>query len=169
MKLGEPDVVVGTPVYEDLAKDEVFVRTPFNYDMNAASDATGLECGDPSLAVQSAVEESDINTIVRRFNLTGQLPQNVVMPQYGDFEGVFDFQSAMNLLIDAEKSFMRFPAEVRKRFDNDPAKMVDFVSDERNRDEARKLGFLMPEAPPDELLEAVRALKPAADQPPAKS
>lgn len=165
MKSSDPDVVLETPRYEDVAKSEVFVRTPFNYDMEFASEATGLACMDPSLAVQSAAEEADINTIVRRFGLTGQLPQNVVMPEYADFEGVFDFQSAMNLVLAAERGFMQMPADVRKRFDNDPAQLVAFVSDDANREEAKKLGLLVGDPPKDELLEAVRALKPVVEPP----
>ena len=51
-----------------------FVRSPYNYDMSAVSDETGLCCEDESLAIQSAKEDADINTIVRRFGLTGELP-----------------------------------------------------------------------------------------------
>lgn len=123
---------------------------------------TGLLCEDQSLAVQSARDETDINTIVRRFGLTGQLPSDVAVPQFGDFsEMVVDYQSALNLVIEADAAFMRMPADVRARFANDPQAFVAFASDEKNRDEARKLGLLIPDAPKDELLEAVRALQPA--------
>lgn len=167
MKSGEKDVVLATPEYEDEFRNEVFVRSAYNYDMDFASEASGLRCEDPSLALQSAVEESDINTIVRRFGLTGQLPTDVAVPQFVDFEDVFDFQSAMNTVIAAEKAFMQLPADVRKRFNNDPQEIVAFVSDERNRDEAKKLGLLMPPPEPDHLLEAVRALKPKETVPEA--
>ena len=42
----------------------VFLRTPYNYDTMAASNESALECLDESLAIQSAKDESDINTIV---------------------------------------------------------------------------------------------------------
>lgn len=119
-----------------------FVRSPYNYDTNAASDESALQCLDPSLTKQEFAEDADINTIVRRFNITGQLPQNVQAPVYGDFEGVFDFQSAMNIVVQAEQSFMAMPAEVRARFLNNPQRFVEFCSDERNRDEAVRLGLV---------------------------
>ena len=121
-----------------------FLRTPYNYDRDAASDESGLSCGEPSRAVQSAAEEADINTIVKRFGLTGKLPDVLNLPQYGDFTGVTDYQSALNLVMAADSAFMKLPADLRSRFHNNPAAMLDFVSNEANREEAQKLGLLKP-------------------------
>lgn len=121
----------------------VFLRTPFNYDRNSASDDSGLMCSDPSLAQQQFREDSDINTIVKRFNLTGELPQGVSAPQYGDFEQVVDYHSALNLVIAADAAFMALPAHVRARFDNNAGLFVDFISDENNRAEAESLGLIV--------------------------
>ena len=52
----------------------VFLRTPYNYDVDEVSAETGLACFDESLTQQQFKEESDINEIVRRFGLTGQTP-----------------------------------------------------------------------------------------------
>jgi len=121
----------------------VFVRSEFNYDMMKASDASGLSCaGDPGVTKQSFVEECDINTIVRRFLKTGELPDPVRMPTYGDFTSVFDFHSAMNAVAQARESFEELPAEVRARFHNDPGEFVDFCSKEENLEEARKIGLV---------------------------
>ena len=134
-----------------------FVRSPYNYDMSAVSDETGLCCEDESLAIQSAKEDADINTIVRRFGLTGELPSDLAMPQSGDFVGIGDFHSAMNLVREAQEQFLRVPAEVRARFNNDPARFMAFVEDDSNRDEARKLGSLRdPVVPPEPM--AVRVV-----------
>lgn len=130
-------------------------------DHDVESFVTGLECEDVSRAVQSSRDEVDINTIVRRFGLTGQLPENVHVPQFADFDEVHDFHTAMNLIGEARDSFMAMPAEVRARFDNDPQGLVAFVSDPANLEEMRKLGIAVPKAPDDPLLEAVRALKPS--------
>ena len=122
-----------------------FFRTGYNYDAEAVSLETGLKCEDESLAVESAKEEADINTIVRRFGLTGELPDDVRMPQSGDFTGIPDFHTALNLVRATQEEFMRVPAEIRDRFQNDPARLMAFIEDDANRDEARKLGFLKPE------------------------
>lgn len=124
----------------------VFLRTAYNYDMNKAGDESGLACQDLSLAKQSFAEECDINTIVRRFGVTGELPVGVRAPTYGDFTGIFDFRTAMSAIAQAGEAFDEMPAEVRARFHNDPAEFVDFCSNEANRDEAIRLGLVLPKA-----------------------
>lgn len=141
---------------------KVFLRTPYNYDADAVSRETGLTCDDESLAVQSAKDEADINTIVRRFGLTGELPGDFNMPQSGDFTGVGDYHSAMNLVLAAQEEFLKVPADVRARFNNDPAAFMAFLDDASNKDEARKLGLLRPELPiPEPLAVRVISDKPA--------
>lgn len=122
-----------------------FVRNPYNYDTNAASRESGLECKEKTLTKQAFKDECDINTIVERFHITGELPQNVRMPSYGDFTGVNDFQSAMNAIAIANEAFDAMPANVRARFHNDPAEFVDFCSDKANLEEAKKLGLVEPQ------------------------
>jgi len=104
----------------------------------------GIVFNDVSLAVQSAKQETDINTIVERFGLTGTVPQNVRTPLNVDFNDVFDYQTAMNAIIEAKSAFIQMPADVRKRFNNDPGEFVDFASDPKNQEEARKLGLALP-------------------------
>jgi phage internal scaffolding protein len=136
---------------------KVFVRSTFNYDMNAASDESGLRCDDVSLAKQEFAEECDINTIARRFGITGELPSGVRMPSYGDFSSVVDFHTAFNAVALANEAFETMPADVRSRFQNDPGKFVDFCSDESNRDEAIRLGLVPPPPVPRSSQEAVPA------------
>lgn len=126
--------------------DAPFVRSAYNYDMNQAGDESGLKCEDPSLTKQSFLEESDINTIVRKFGVTGDMPSNVRMPTYGDFTTVHDFKSAMDSIALANESFDQMPAEVRARFHNDPQEFLQFCSDENNRQEAERLGLVSAEA-----------------------
>lgn len=119
-----------------------FVRTPYNYDTMAASDESGLLCEDPSLAQQHMKEETDINNIVERWTRTGIPPEVNATPQYGDFTGVSDYHSAMNAVIAADQAFMTLDAKTRAKFDNDPAKLLAFLSDEKNREEAIELGLV---------------------------
>lgn len=123
-----------------------FLRTAYNYDMNEAGDESGLECLDKTLTKQSFADEVDINTIVERFHITGELPTNVRMPTYQDFTGIFDFHSAMNAIAQANEAFDKMPAAVRARFHNDPAEFVEFCSKDENHKEAAKMGLLTPEA-----------------------
>lgn len=135
-----------------------FVRSAYNYDRRLVSRATGLKCEDPSLTVQSDAEDADINTIVKRFGLTGQLPSNVRVPLASDFVDIVDFKSAMNALRSAQESFDVMPADVRARFLNDPQVFVEFCTETKdgvlvNLEEMRKLGLAVPKAadsPPPE-------------------
>lgn len=131
---------------------EVFVRTPYNYDMDKASDESGISfVGQESTVQQQFAEEVDINTIVRRFGLTGEVPDDYRAAQSGDFTNVVDYQSALNAVRAADEAFLELPGELRARFNNDPQALLEFVSDGRNRDEAVKLGLvqLPPEKPRD--------------------
>lgn len=121
---------------------KVFLRAPFNYDVDEVSSDSGLLCRDESLTLQSQAEEADINVLVRRFGVTGSLPQaGRAPPSYQDFEGVFDYRSALDLLRSADDSFLSLDAAVRSRFDNDPALFVDFCTDPANIEEVRKMGL----------------------------
>lgn len=119
-----------------------FVRNPYNYDSDELSDATGLKCEDESLTEQDHLEETDINYIADRFMKTGMAPQVLNMPSYGEFAGVFDFQSAMNLINEAKQEFMSLPAKLRSRFNNDPQELITFLENDENREEAIRLGLI---------------------------
>jgi len=120
----------------------LFLRTPYNYDTNAASNESGLACEEPSLAQQHFKEECDINTILQKFNVTGILPEAPLSPRYGDFTGIGDYHTALNRVIAAQDEFEALPAQIRARFDNDPAKLIEFLDDEANRPEAEELGLV---------------------------
>lgn len=122
----------------------IFLRTPYNYDTVAASDESGLACEEPSLAQQQFRDECDINTILKRFNITGELPNSTLSPMYGDFTGISDYKTAIDRVMAAEEEFLTLPAQIRARFDNDPAKLIEFLENEENRPEAEKLGLVDP-------------------------
>lgn len=123
-----------------------FVRSPYNYNMNEAGDESGLKCQDKTLTQQHMADECDINKLVERFVVTGEIPTLRMPPMQGDFTRAPTYQEALNLMVEARQSFMRLDAKVRSRFDNDPALFVDFCSDEANRDEMRQMGLWSPEA-----------------------
>jgi len=123
-------------------KKSPFLRTPYNYDPDAASNESGLHCEDATLAQQHFKDECDINNILRQFNVTGLLPESTLSPRYGDFTGIVDYHSALNQVIAAEDEFMRLPAQTRARFNNDPAQLIDFLDKEENKNEAITLGLV---------------------------
>lgn len=128
---------------------KIFLRTEFNYDVDAVSRETALHCLDKSLAQQHMRDECDINEIVRRFGITGEMPNKFEAPVFGDFTGVGDYRSALQAVRDAGEKFMELPADMRARFENDPQRLIDFVGDERNRHEAFTLGLVQSDVPLD--------------------
>lgn len=143
-------------------KNMPFLRTPYNYDVNKASDDSGLKCEDLSLTQQHFAEECDINYIVERFGVTGQLPPGAVyQPTYGDFTGIGDYRQALDAVQAADDAFMALPAKIRERFDNDPALFVDFCSsnDPADRAEAMDLGLIPYPAKPDGVVPSPEVVK----------
>lgn len=126
--------------------DEASVETGLS--MSRVDPETGEIIEDKGYTQQEFAKDCDINEIVRRFGLTGQLPDQLRLPEYGDFAGVGDFATAMQAVRNAEEGFMELPAELRARFANDPQRLMEFLADAGNRDEAVKLGLVNPKVDP---------------------
>lgn len=107
----------------------------------------------PSMAIQSAKDECDINVLVKRFGITGSISGVQRPPPLTEFGEIFDFQSAMDTVNAAMRSFNALDADTRYRFRNDPALFVKFCSEVNekgeltNLAEMRKMGLAVPEVP----------------------
>lgn len=131
-------------------------KVPPTYDQYSRPPAGGLDMtGIPSLAKQEFAEEADLNTIMARYTMTGELPTQII-GRYVDFSESVDFHQAQDILARAQQQFEALPASIRARFENDPAQFLDFVHDEANLPELEKMGFLSEEA--------VKRRKAAADK-----
>lgn len=112
-------------------------------------------CEGPSRTEQSHKKKVNINTIVKKIQ-KGVMPPLRSGGVYGDFTGVPEYQDSLNRVNDAMNDFMALPSDIRKRFDNDPAKLIEFISKEENRQEAERIGLIPksetvpPEEPPTE-------------------
>ncbi len=124
---------------------------------------------------QSFKDETDINTIMARFQRTGMLEfVNKHEPQYGDVTAI-DFQTSMERVATSREMFADLPSKVRDRFNNDPAELLEFLDNPENRDEAVLLGLAKPPlaAKPEATKEtgtvAEKRRRRASDEPLAKS
>lgn len=118
----------------------------------------------PSLTKQSMSAECDINNIMKRYERTGIVTHNAVREAYfADVSVVPDFAQAVEVVRKAEDMFMTLPANVRARFDNDPAQYVQFCSNPDNRQEMIDLGLMEKPQPP--VVQKVEVINPPA--PPA--
>lgn len=98
--------------------------------------------------------ECDINNILKRMRKNGGIvpPSMLNMRQafYSDVSNLGDFTTMQRQVIDAKTAFMTMSAQVRKRFNHDPAELIAFVQDNNNRDEAIELGLIpKPEPAPE--------------------
>lgn len=98
---------------------------------------------EPSLTQQQFKDQCDINNIIKRYRLTGEITHvSKKKGHYGDYSEVPDYQTAMEIVIKADTAFNELPASLRKRFGNSPAELLSFISDPANQEEAAKLGLL---------------------------
>ena len=112
----------------------------------------GFSCVGPSLTQQHFKDECDINVIIARHDTTGLWCKpgdlaKVRQPLFDDFSVVPDFMDAQNFLIEAGELFDALPSRVRKRFNNSPAELLEFLNDPANAAEAVALGLVSAPAP----------------------
>lgn len=142
-------------------------NTGYNRDNDDESFLTGLSCLEPTLTQQQFKDDADINTIVERFGLTGKLPDNFTMPNYADISGLpASFTQAMQIITDTQAAFMQVPADIRARFANNPEAFMAFLHDDKNRDEALKMGLL--QLPPEKTRDTLTPPQQADNKEPTK-
>lgn len=102
----------------------------------------------PGRTKQSFRDEVNVNTIVAKARKTGLLTYvNPRKPFYGDVSGLRSYQESLAIVRQADEMFMRMSGEIRARFSNDPYKMIAFLQDKRNLDEAVRLGMVTKREP----------------------
>lgn len=106
----------------------------------------GLKCPPGSSKTQQQFkDECDVNIMVRRLGGVPVPAPGAPVASYADFSSAPDFFEAQQLLLRARAQFDSMPSAVRRRFDNDPGKLLSFVADKGNLAEARTLGLLKAE------------------------
>lgn len=109
------------------------------------------------LTRQEFKDECDLNKIILRYT------PELLIESYNSFKGTFadfsevpDYQSMRDQVLATDSWFGSLPASIRGRFENDVSKIVSFLEDPVNFDEAVRLGLLArsqenqgKETPPD--------------------
>lgn len=94
---------------------------------------------------QSFKEECDINNILRTYKRTGIIEHIArATARFEDLPDSCDYQQSLNTLIEAENAFGQLPSKLRDRYDNDPAKFLAALGEEKNREEFERFGILKP-------------------------
>ena len=109
----------------------MFIRTPYNYDADEVSRETGLQCDDVTLTKQEFKEDSDLNSMIRRFGI-----EMVEEPKWSEFDASAipdNFMDLQQQLAEGAEAFNALPAEVRSKHDNNPQKFLDWFKEESKR------------------------------------
>lgn len=132
----------------------------------------------PSRAKQSFKEESDINNILERYRKTGLIEHvNRYQGQYGDVSTAVDYQSALNIVKNAEMMFDSLPSHIRNQFQNDPMEFLAFAENPENEEKMVELGlkeapevpYTAPPAVPDPVPAPGAPASPAASPSPSEA
>lgn len=92
-----------------------------------------------SLTHQSERTRADINNLVKR----GIVPPDPAQLHFRDFSDGADFQAVQDSIVQVRESFDSLSSDIRDRFKNDPAKLIDFVNNPQNAAEAADMGLLI--------------------------
>lgn len=85
---------------------------------------------------------ADVNEVAKRFMQTGFIDHLAAgQPVFADVSRIPDLHQTMCRVRQAEEAFMRLDPSIRRRFDNRMHKMVEFLADPENKDEAIRLGI----------------------------
>lgn len=91
----------------------------------------------------------DVNNIIKKYDKTGVI-QHVTKfeAKFGDVTGI-EFRAMHDKIISAQQSFDSLPSSIRKRFGNDAGRLIAFMDNPDNREEAIKLGLISSDTPPE--------------------
>lgn len=97
--------------------------------------------GQKSRTKQSMKDECDINLILKKFIKTGAI--NHFAKHAGAYLDVpaQDYRECLEILDKAQSMFQDLPAELRRKFGDDPAVFLEFVQDEKNIPQMREMGL----------------------------
>lgn len=101
-----------------------------------------------SLTSQEFVDECNVNNIVDKYQKTGIMDNAEGSERYyADVSEYPSFEEALQYTIDAKESFQGLDPNLRKRFNNDPHALLEFLKDPKNKEEGQRIGLLKPNKP----------------------
>lgn len=118
-------------------------KTPYNGRVACSFETTG-----ESMTQEHFREETEILNIIRRHDRNGVIDHiNKGTAIYGDFSEITDYRDMIHKLREADSAFAQVPSDIRKRFENDPARFFNFVTDSNNHKELADMGLAIKPTP----------------------
>lgn len=105
----------------------------------------GINFKEPTMTIQSEKDNCDINVIMNRYATCGTpLPYRTdgVQPVYADVSELGDYMENYQRCKQAEEMFNNLPSALRKELDNNPANLLPFIQDEKNKERCYEYGLL---------------------------
>lgn len=91
---------------------------------------------------QAHKDMCNVNNIIRKYDKTGLISHvSRIEAKFGDMTGI-DFKTMADTVAQTTSLFQNLPSNIRNRFENDPGKLLAFMEDPANRDEAISLGLI---------------------------
>lgn len=91
---------------------------------------------------QGHKKECDVNEIIKKYDRTGLISHiSRIEAKFGDLTGA-DFKTMQDKVANAMSMFEELPAHIKNRFEQSPAKLLEFMEHKENREEAIKLGLI---------------------------
>ena len=122
------------------------IKTRYSYAKGPGISFTKDNPKAVSKTQQHFKKEANINCIMRKYSKSGLLTDPTVIPtrtpKFDDYSNVKDFHAMQNMILEIQSYFDSLPADIRRKFDNDPHIMQEWIINPDNKDEAIKLGLL---------------------------
>lgn len=120
------------------------MATKFRSHYDGKRIKVGMHFNKPSLTEKIQGHDLDINAIVNRYHQGIYSPVPIATKK-PTFAGVFKpnmYEESVQYIRNVQNEFNSLPSNIRARFDNDPNKLLNFLEDSSNIEEAHKLGLL---------------------------
>ncbi len=125
------------------------------YKHRSADLHQGIVFDEPSMTDQSQYKDTDINNIVKRYQVTGLLDSpgavDYTTLQYGDATLLPDYQTALDLVNSVQEEFATLPSDIREKFGHDPMQLVEALGDPSKKTMLQDIGLLAKDVPNDKL------------------
>lgn len=100
-----------------------------------------IDCGDEQITKQSFADECDIHKILKQYQQTGIINHiSPNQPRYLDLPDNLDYQSSLNIIMEAQDAFMTLSSSVRDRYGNNPEKFLEALNDPSQREFLESVG-----------------------------